>query len=220
MVFVQRTRIRGLAAFALPLFTLILAWGICASAWTYEPFSTPSMWNAAHMFGVYVGSLFCFLAAASGGMYLYVERRLRRHRRLAPMASLEAIESLNIRTAAVAFSMISIGLVTGLIIVSGKETLVAGWWYSPKIVLAAAAWLAYAVVMNVRFATAFRGTRAAWLSIAGLLLLVATFGVVKSLEPVGAAQAPESAGVETVLVLSGAGTGAGVGVGSMERRRT
>ena len=35
--------------------------------------------------------------------------------------------------------------------------------------------------MNVRFATAFRGTRAAWLSIVGVILIMAIFGVVNTL---------------------------------------
>ena len=56
-----------------------------------------------------------------------------------------------------------------------------GWWHSPKIVLSAAAWLVYALVKNVRYATRFRGARAAWLSIAGLLLLLAAFGTVTAL---------------------------------------
>jgi len=35
----------------------------------------------------------------------------------------------------------------------------------------------YALVKNVRHATAFRGVRAAWLSIGGLALLLATFAL-------------------------------------------
>ena len=31
VLFVQRTSVRGLTAFALPLFTILLAWGICAT---------------------------------------------------------------------------------------------------------------------------------------------------------------------------------------------
>ena len=44
--------------------------------------------------------------------------------------------------------------------------------------LAFAAWLAYAAVMNARFASFFRGRRAAWLAIGGLVLLLAVYGIV------------------------------------------
>jgi len=44
--------------------------------------------------------------------------------------------------------------------------------------LAASVWLIYAVVMNTRHTATFRGARAAWLSILGLVLLLATFGIV------------------------------------------
>lgn len=185
-LFVRRGGIKGLSVFALPIFTLILAWAICASRWTYEPFTAQSMWRIAHLAGVYLGTLFFCLAAVSGGMYLYVHRRLRKRRdptATPAMASLEAIESLNIRSATVGFALLTLGMVTGLIIVTAQDRtkLGVGWWYSPKIVLSAVAWLSYALVMNVRFATAFRGRRAAWLSIAGLTLLLAVFGVVQSL---------------------------------------
>ena len=195
VLFMQRAGIKGLPAFALPLFTIMLAWSLCASAWTYELFAVGSLWDTVHLASVYMGSLFLCIAAAAGSMYLYVQRKLHKHRDLGapqPMASLEAIEALNIRMATIGFALLTLGLATGLIIVvAGKEATLLGpqWWLQPKIILSAAVWLIYAVVMNVRYATAFRGARAAWLSIIGVMLLIATFSAVVALEKTGEASA-------------------------------
>ena len=189
-MFVQRAGMRGLSVFALPLLTLLLAWAICASVWTYAPFAPDTMWLAIHKATVYGGTIFFCIAAAAGALYLYAQRRLRQHRNTLEtstgggLASLEATEQMIVRTATIGFALITVGLITGLVIFTDAEhaSLGVGWWYAPKMVLATAAWLAYAVLMNIRFATAFRGKRAAWLSIVGLALLIATFGAVSAME--------------------------------------
>ncbi len=185
-LFVQRALVRGLAVFALPLLTVMLAWGLCASAWTYEPFAIQSLWRLVHLSSVYLGSLVLCTAAAAGAMYLYVQRRLRRHRGqvgVEHMASLEAIERFNIGSATIGFALLTLALVTGLIIILDREGIHMDpqWWRSVKVLLAVTVWLIYAIVMNVRFATAFRGARAAWLSIAGIVLLVAVFSAARDL---------------------------------------
>jgi ABC-type uncharacterized transport system permease subunit len=118
-------------------------------------------------------------------MYLFVERRLHQKRdfgSIGRFASLEKLETIIIRQATVGFALLSLGLITGLVIVtSNKPELMPGWWHTPKILLATAAWIVYAVLMNLRSATAFRGARAAWLSIAGLVILLTTYGVVSAL---------------------------------------
>lgn len=179
--------VRGLSVFALPMLTMIFAWAICASSWTFEPFGAiDSVWKTFHLGSVYTGMLFFAIASIAGVMYLHVQRQLRNPSTgssTRPFASLETVERLIIRTAAIGFSLLTIGLVTGLVIVTSDpdQRLGPGWWYSPKVVLATSVWLIYAVVMNVKYTTNFRGARAAWLSIAGLVLLLATFGVATAL---------------------------------------
>lgn len=181
--------VRGLSVFALPMLTLIFAWAICASSWTFAEFvAVDSAWKTFHLGSVYAGMLFFAIASIAGVMYLHVQRQLRNPQSgssTRPFASLETIERLIIRTAAIGFALLTIGLITGLVIVTSdpNQRLGAGWWYSPKVVLAGAVWVIYAIVMNVKYTTNFRGARAAWLSIAGLVLLLATFGVATALTP-------------------------------------
>ena len=175
----------GLTAFGLPVLTVLLAWAICASQWSFYVFEINSVWKGVHLAGVYLGTLFFCVAAIASGMFLYAQNRLRRKQDSSAggkLASLESIEGLIIRTSALGFGLLTLGLVTGLIVVtSGPTKLGPHWWRSPKIVLASSVWLIYALVMNTRHGTHFRGARAAWLSIVGLVLLLTTFGVVNAL---------------------------------------
>ena len=185
IVFIQsRSRLTGLSAFALPLLTLILAWAICAWAWTYQPFNLDnlaSVWKSLHLAGVYLGTLFAAVAAVAGGMYLFVCRQLKHKQplpRLGRLASLETLENLIVRSATVGFALLSLGLAAGIITgTDGPTRFEPGWWYSPKVMLGGAAWVVFALLMNVRFASTFRGPRAAWMAIFGLVLLLATYGV-------------------------------------------
>lgn len=178
-----RPRLRGLTAFALPVLWLAQLWAICAANWTYEPFKIApgDLWLGLHLITIYTGTVSAFVAAIAGGMYLFVQRRLHHKTPVEPggkLASLETLEGVIIRTATLGFALLTLGLISGLIIVTARSTLLGPAWYvSVKVWLAAAAWLVYAMVMNVRYASAFRGARAAYLSIAGMVLLIATYGV-------------------------------------------
>lgn len=192
ILFIQtRPKLFGLSAFALPLLTLILAWAICAAMWTYRPFHLDTfepVWMVFHTVSTYLGLLSCGIGAVAGAMYLFVQHRLKAKTHLPgtmPLASLETLEALIIRTATLGFVLLTLSLATGLIIVTQAQDATAlgsDWWASPKVWLATAVWALYALLMNIRYATSFRGRRAAWLAIGGLVLLLATYGAVQAIE--------------------------------------
>ncbi len=183
-----RPKLRGLAAFALPLLTLMLAWAICASLWTYRPFRLDTLepaWLVFHTTSTYLGLLCCALGAIGGAMYLYVQGRLKsKHAVPGRLASLETLETLIIRAATLGFVLLTLSLVSGVVLVTRGEGTALGieWWVSPKVILATLAWAVYALLMNIRHASAFRGRRAAWLAIFGLVLLLATYGIVGAMD--------------------------------------
>jgi ABC-type transport system involved in cytochrome c biogenesis permease subunit len=129
-----------------------------------------------------------------------VDRQLRarshqaqRLHRLGALANLESIETGITRSATIGFVLITIGLITGLIIATGGPTrLGEGWWYSAKVLLAAAVWAIYALVMHVRFVPTFRGRRAAILSIVGLVLLIVVLGISQALPGLGGEEVQSS----------------------------
>lgn len=199
----RRSHLPGVRAFGLPLLTFLSAWAVCASAWTYVPFdfrvaTMGQVWRSIHLLGVYGGTFFVALAAIAGAMYLVADGRLRHKRQSAkfsPLASLEAIERLIIRGSAIGFALLTLGLITGWIVMYEEPV---GWspgpWYTVKIVLSIVAWAIYALLMNVRHAVVFRGRRAAWLSVFGLVLLGATFALVTALPADRVADAPVESG--------------------------
>lgn len=199
----SRPRLRGLAGFVLAGVSFVLAWAVCAAAWTYHPFNLERLdpvWEALHLGGVYLGTISAALAAAAGAMYLFVHRRLKLHKpplAAGRLASLETLETVIVRCAAMGFVLLTLGLVAGIVVmthVSGEETrLGEQWWLTPKIILSAGAWVFYAVLMNARRASAFRGSYAAWLSIAALVLLLWVFGVVTAVPGGGVVDPPDSA---------------------------
>jgi len=190
LLFIQtRPKLRGLAAFALPLLTLLLLWAICASLWTFRLFRQDSIepvWLVFHTTSTYLGLLSCAIGAIAGAMFLYVQRRLKSKQAVpGRLASLETLETLIIRAATLGFVLLSLSLVSGVVLVTRDRSGTAlgiDWWLSPKVVLATLAWAVYALLMNVRYASAFRGRRAAWLAIVGLVLLLATYGTVEVIE--------------------------------------
>lgn len=183
------SRLPGINTFAAPLLTLILAWAICASHFTFQLFILDSPVKPVHQTSSYLGALFIAISAVASMMYLHVKKGLKINNRpteLLPVASLEKVERLLIKSSALGFALLTLGLITGLLIqlFSDQTRLGSGWWHSPKVMLSGVIWLIFAVVMNVRHATLFRGRRAAWLSIIGLVLLLITFGLVTLLPPV------------------------------------
>ena len=182
----SHAHVRGLVSFALPMLTLILTWAVCASAWTFRPFEIHSIWKTVHLTGVYLGTLFFVVAGTAGSMYLYVQRSLRHKAGLTggrKLASLETLETLIVSTATGGFVLLTLGLITGFIVQASSYSSWGqmGWMFWSKVILAVTAWLSYALVMNVRHADLFRGSRAAWLSIVGLVLLLVTFCVAVAL---------------------------------------
>jgi len=192
-----RPRMLMVSVIGLPVLTFLYAWAVCAAAWTYQPFRLESLtgvWSWLHLMGVYVGTLCFVVGAVAAAAYLYVHRRIKLKDELASIGrlpSLEKLEGMVIHTATVGFVVLSIGLIGGIIVL-GREpgALSRGGWMITKIVMAVGAWLIYAVLINVRFSRRFRGPRAAWLSIAGLVLIIATYGLVTALPSAAAADEP------------------------------
>lgn len=192
IIYIQsRPKLFGLSLFAMPLLALILLWGVCATLWTYRPFNLESFapaWTVFHLSVTYVGLLGCGIGAAGGAMYLFVQGRLKAKAGLgqvSPMASLETLETLIVRAATLGFVLLTLSLVSGLVMVTQSEqtsSLGKAWWTTPKVWLAAAAWVVYAVLINVRSFSTVRGRRAAWLAIAGLVLVLATYGAVEAID--------------------------------------
>lgn len=185
--FQSRKRLGGLAGFSLPILALLDLWALCGTVWTVRPpWTIHSIWKGFHLLSVYGGTVFVVLAAGAGATFLFVDGQLRLRRSmrgLGRLASLESLETWMVHSAGLGFALLSIALLTGWVIMTQTPDYMSSTlWAEPKFWLAMGAWLVYALVMNVRHASHFRGVRAAWLSVAGLVLLLATFAALSVLD--------------------------------------
>ncbi len=195
-------RLTGVDLFALPALTVLLAWAICASWWTFRLFSVASLWNTVHLISVYLVVAGIVVTAASGAMYLYIQRQLKRRddpagsiRMLGRFASLETTERSLEHGALASFVLLTIALVSG-IVVTASQSYQSSWLFTPKIGLSIVLWVVVGIVVHVRLAPALRGRRAAWLSLLGLGLLLAALAIAASIP--GCAAAPSEPSIKNV----------------------
>lgn len=196
LLFVQmRPRLYGVSAFGNPLLALLLVWALCPTvvATPFQGKAGEGAWLAIHLAAVLGGLALAAVGAVAGSMYLFVQRRLKDKAHLGGalnLISLETLEDWLIRSATLSFALFSAGLATGVVLQIHRGS-GSAWLLSPKVLLAAVAWVMYALLMNVRYASAFRGKRAAWLAIVGLTLVMAVYGI--TLAAAGRQQAHEAA---------------------------
>jgi ABC-type transport system involved in cytochrome c biogenesis permease subunit len=185
--YVQHRRpVGGLDWFVMPLVIgLLVSAALFGSVRPHE--YVVSAWSWVHGVTAYAGAgAFC-IAGAAGAMYLIAYARLRRkappsvwnpNKVAAPhLASLERVEEVTLRAATLGFSLLTIAMITGLVIVLRSDTgtrLGPNWFRTPKVLLTAAVWITYALVLHAPINPSFRGRRAALLSIVGLALMVGT----------------------------------------------
>ena len=113
---------------------------------------------------------------ASGGLFLIQERQLKRktmgllfHR----LPSLEALDRVNFLAIGTGFSLLSIGVVFGLV---GADVLLGRWWTGdPKTSATLILWGLYFGLWLLRLRATLRGRRVALLSVLGFSLVVFTF---------------------------------------------
>jgi ABC-type transport system involved in cytochrome c biogenesis permease subunit len=186
VMYVQRTKpIGGLDWFVLPMvIVLLVSAAVFGKARPQDYVDTA--WSWVHRITSYGGTLAFAIAGAVGAMYLIVSRRLRskegKARALSGtnLGSLERLERITFSSVTLGFALLTVGLVAGLIWQLRMERVMAQtrlgdrWWASPKVVLATAVWVVYAIVLHARINPVLRGRKVAILSIVGCLLMVGT----------------------------------------------
>jgi len=143
-----------------------------------DPFLS-SHWLSPHVFAVSLGFAsfalaFCFAIAYQVESYLLKRKRIKGiFQRLPP---LETISTAAHWLAAAGFSMLTLGLLSGII--GAEKSWSSGWITDPKVLTSFIAWLIYAAYLVTSGIGGWRGRRTTYFLIAGFIaLLVAYFGV-------------------------------------------
>jgi cytochrome c-type biogenesis protein CcsB len=131
---------------------------------------------AAHIITIFMGNAAFALACGLGMLYLLQENAIKKKARgffFSRLPSLDLLDTTGYASIVVGFSMITIGLITGVIY--AKAIWGKFWSWDPKEVWSAITWLFYAALLHERLTVGWRGKRAAIMAIIGFGVILFTF---------------------------------------------
>ncbi|HYY41267.1 MAG TPA: cytochrome c biogenesis protein CcsA, partial [Pyrinomonadaceae bacterium] len=174
-----RYRARALGALTLPLVTLLILIAALVPENDGGVANSVIAGAAGWLFPVHTTLLVCayaafFVAFAASVMYLWQERELKLktfsaffHR----LPSLSTVDDIGATAAGVGFTLLSLGILTGMIWSSARSGRI--WHNDPKEVFALLTWVLYLTMIHYR--AQWRGRKAAWAGVAGFVLVIFTF---------------------------------------------
>jgi ABC-type uncharacterized transport system permease subunit len=176
------TRVEAISIFSYPFgFALLFVANLAPDSGRSEA-ALDSLYLPVHLLLAVFGYGALFVAFTMGLLYLFQERELlarspRRFYYLIP--SLERSDTIGGLTLAIATGLLWNGSLHGRY-----------WTGDPKEWAAVVAWLIYVTILVARWRWGWGGRRAAWLQVAGFLVVVFTFGWATLVPTVSLAAAP------------------------------
>lgn len=177
LTFQFRYQFKILGVFAAPLATLLL---FIASQLPSLPLEAKnvfnSFWLVLHIITIFIGDASFALACGVGIFYIIQERSIKMKRQgffFNRLPSLELIDNAGYGFIVVGFTMLTMGLITGMIY--AKSIWGKFWSWDPKEIWSGITWLLYAALLHGRISMGWRGRKAAIMSIVGFVVLLFTF---------------------------------------------
>jgi len=177
LILQYRFGLKLLGVYVAPLNTLIL---VISSFLRETPYNADNIfnniWLVFHIITIFMGDAAFAIACGIGIFYLLQERAIKNKTQgffFSRLPSLELIDYMGYICVITGFTMLSIGLITGLIyanVIWGRF-----WSWDPKEVWSAVTWLLYAILLHGRISLAWRGRKAAIMCIIGFGVLLFTF---------------------------------------------
>jgi cytochrome c-type biogenesis protein CcsB len=130
----------------------------------------------AHVTLIFFGEAAFALACGVGILYLLQENSIKTKKRrffFKRLPSLDLLDSTGYACIVVGFTLLTVGLITGLIY--AKSVWGRFWSWDPKEVWSGISWLFYAALLHERLTVGWRGRRSAIMAIIGFGVLVFTF---------------------------------------------
>jgi ABC-type transport system involved in cytochrome c biogenesis permease subunit len=132
-----------------------------------------------HVLATILGFVSFALAFCCAVLYLIQSRLLKRKRIKGLFGRLPPLESISVSAhwmATAGFSMLTLGIVTGVI--WAMRAWRPGWYLDPKVVTSFFAWLVYAAYLYASAVSGWRGRKTTYFLIAGfIVVLIAYYGV-------------------------------------------
>ncbi len=177
LIFQYKFNLKILGIFAAPTISLIVVLATLVSSEPYQATNIfKNFWLISHVMAIFLGEAFFTLAAGLGVLYLIQENAIKtkQHRFFFKrLPSLDLLDSAGYACIVVGFSLLTLGLITGL--VYAKSYWGRFWSWDPKEVWSAITWIFYAVLLHERLTVGWRGRKSAIMAIIGLGVLIFTF---------------------------------------------
>lgn len=173
-----KVRLRILWLFVLPLVIVLLFFAMTGqkSSSPYGETVGQTFWAVLHIGLVFVAYATFAFAAVIGFMYILQSHYLKKKEMgelYGKLPPLDILDRLNYGALLAGLVFLSIGLLLGFLWLASLPERPEG--SDPKIVVALVTWGAYLAVILLRATSLVRGKKVAWLSIAGIAVIVASF---------------------------------------------
>jgi cytochrome c-type biogenesis protein CcsB len=177
LYFQFKFKLKVMGIFAAPLAGLIMVL-VSGLDWAPMPARTifNNFWFVLHIVTIFSGEAMFALACALGILYLIQEHAIKTKKRgffFNRLPSLDALDTTGYACIAAGFTLLTIGLITGLVYAKVIWGRFLGW--DPKEIWSGISWLVYAILLHERLTVGWRGRKAAIWSIVGFAVLLFTF---------------------------------------------
>ncbi len=132
-----------------------------------------SYWIAIHVSAAAGATGILVVSGVASVLYLVRERAGAASRTAASLPGSDVLDRLAYRTTVVAFPIWTFGVITGAIWAEAAWGRYWGW--DPKETVALVAWVVYAGYLHARATAGWRGSRAAWINVLGLAVMMFNF---------------------------------------------
>ena len=166
----------------LGIFTTPLVFTMMIAA-LFHPESLPAadstlkgFWLISHIIFIFIGEAALALACGAAILYIVQEKAIKQKQRgffYKRLPSLHLLDSTSYSCLITGFTMLTMGLIMGLIY--AKSVWGRFWGWDPKEIWSAVTWLVYAAILHGRLTSGWQGRRSAVMTIIGFAVLVFTF---------------------------------------------
>jgi len=162
-----KLKLEFLALTSAPLALLAFLSSLAVTARVTLPKSLSGPFLALHIGSLFVSLGLLAMAFGAGGLFLHMEKKIKRKEKLSgfrsDLPSLSAFDRVNHWAVVAGFPLYTIGLVSGF--VWGRFTFGRVFGWDPKEIVSVVIWVLYALLFHQRLAAGWRGRKAAVLAI-------------------------------------------------------
>jgi len=177
LIFEHRFKVAALGSFVVPLALLsTIAAGMLPSELRPLNPALQSAWIYSHTLLAFASYAFFSISGCVAVIYLIQSHFLKKKHLgslFQRLPALDMLDEIGYRCLAFGFPLLTVAIITGAIWAS--QAWGSYWSWDPKETWSLITWFVYAALLHGRLTTGWRGRRAAWLTIAGFLIMLFTF---------------------------------------------